>query len=145
MDEEDTNALWEELDGTDIVKFKTLNMYCTSHPMSKIARVMHKAEGATLETICKLVIENKIDKPDALLEKINEISQGTFVTETDCKLALESLTVERVTKYSGENAIRLSRYDFKTETESELKEGLVTIDECRVETVLKGDEDLVNT
>jgi len=143
MDEEKTTALWEELDGTETVQFKVLNMYCTSHPMSKIARVMHKAEGDTLKTICKLVIENKIDKPDALLEKINEISTGTFVTKTDCKLALESLTVERVTKYSGKNNVRLT-LDSKIETVPEYKEDPVTLDDCRVETVPEGEEDLVN-
>jgi len=64
--------------------------------MSKLSRVLYEAEQCALTTITELVRIKKIANGKELKVALNEISKGSFVTITDCRLALESITLERI-------------------------------------------------
>jgi len=94
--------MWaEKLGGNDKhVSLVNLTEFCKSHPMSKIARVLYEAEQEALTTLTELVKKKNIETGEELRRAVNEISSGSFVTITDCKLALESVSLERIIQRS---------------------------------------------
>jgi len=68
--------------------------------MSKLSRVLYEAEQTAFTTLTELVRKEKITNGKELKVALNKISKGSFVTITDCKLALESITLERIIERS---------------------------------------------